>query len=257
MLETFHHGPTAPSVCAETMSRRTGLPTTHWSAVLEGGGADPGPRMAALERLCQTYWYPLYTYIRRRGHGPEDAEDLTQEFFARLVEKRWLEGVEKNGLRFRSFLLHTLNAFLSNHYDWMRAAKRGGGVQRLSLDLAHAEHCYAQELAVNETPEHHFDRRWALATLARALRQLEEEAEAAGKGRQFELLSVFLSREAQPGEYAAVAKALGVSAGAVGVSVHRLRERYRQCVRTQIADTVSDPSLVEEEWAAVFAALRG
>lgn len=221
------------------------------------GGSDPDQRAAALERLCRTYWNPLYTYIRRRGHGPEDAEDLTQEFFARLVQKQWLNGVEQNGSRFRSFLLHALNGFLANQYDRVRATKRGGGVERLSLDVALAERSHSLELASQATPEQAYDRRWALVVLANALDRLKQEAIAAGKGPQFEVLNPFLSREVEPGEYAAVAATLGVSAGAVGVSVHRLRQRYRECVRAEIAETVRDPGQAEEEMTALFAALRG
>lgn len=230
--------------------------STHWSVVLAASESDPARQAAALEQLCRTYWYPLYAYIRRRGNGPEDAQDLTQEFFARLLEKQWLEGIEKNGSRFRSFLLNALNGFLANQYDRATAAKRGGGQQILSLDAEQAEHRYRLEPATNETPEKIFDRRWALTVLDRALTRVKDETAATGKARQFELFNPFLSREPGPGEYATVAAELGVSAGAVGVSVHRLRQRYREMVRAEIADTVADPAQVDAEMRELFCALR-
>jgi RNA polymerase sigma factor (sigma-70 family) len=234
----------------------TQFTTTHWTVVLAAGGATPAAQTAALEQLCRTYWYPLYSYLRRRGNGPEDAQDLTQEFFARLLEKQWLEGVEKNGSRFRSFLLSALNAFLANEHDRATALKRGGGQKIFSLDAEQPERRYLQEPATNETPEKIFDQRWALTVLDHALARLKDETTAAGKAR-FDLLNPFLSREAVEGEYAAVAATLGVSAGAVGVSVHRLRQRYRECVRAEIADTLSDSSQVDMEMSVLFDALRG
>lgn len=230
--------------------------TTHWTVVLAAGGPDPALQAAALEELCRSYWYPLYAYIRRRGKGPDDAQDLTQEFFSRLLEKQWLEGVEKNGSRFRSFLLSALNAFLANHHDHTHAAKRGGGRPPIPLDGELAENRYALELLTNETPERIYDRRWALTVLDRALARLRGETAAAGKARHFELLNPFLSREPEAGEYATVAGELGVSQGALGVSVHRLRQRYRECVRAEIADTVADPVQVEAEMQELFACLR-
>lgn len=254
--ESLNNRPQTPSR-AELTPRHGSFPSTCWSVVSGAGVADPDQRAAALERLCRTYWSPLHTYIRRRGHRPEDAEDLTQEFLARLCEKGWLEGVERNGSRFRSFLLHALNSFLANQYDRVRAIKRGGGTERLPLDMAAADHTSAADLASQATPEQAYDRRWALVVLANALNRLKQEAVAAGKGPQFEVLNPFLSREVEPGDYASVAARLGVSTGAAGVSVHRLRHRYRECVRAEIAETVSDPGLVEEEMTALFAALRG
>jgi RNA polymerase sigma-70 factor (ECF subfamily) len=200
--------------------------TTHWSVVLSAGHESSPDAKDALEQLCRTYWYPLYAYIRRRGNGPEDAQDLTQGFFARLLEKQWLDGIEKNGSRFRSFLLSALNGYLADQYDRAVAAKRGGGQKLLSLDAAEGERRYLLEPATNETPEKIFDRRWALTVLDRALARLKEETAVAGKARHFELLDQFIPREPEAGEYAAMATDLGVSAGAIGVSVHRLRRRY-------------------------------
>lgn len=224
--------------------------------MLAAGGSDPARRAVALEELCRTYWYPLYAYVRRRGNGPEDAQDLTQEFFARLLEKQWLDGIEKNGSRFRSFLLSALNGFLANEYDRATAAKRGGGRQVLSLDAEQAERRYLLEPATNETPARIFERRWALTVLDRALIRLKDETAAAGKARQFDHLNPFLSREPAPNEYASVATELGISSGALGVSVHRLRQRYRELVRAEIANTVADLAQVDAEMRDLFAALR-
>src|SRR5207248_121443 len=146
-------------------NRKEWFASTQWNVVLAAGGLSAEQRAAALEQLCRTYWYPLYAYVRRRGNNAEDAQDLTQEFFARLLEKHWLEGVEKNGSRFRSFLLSALNAFLANEYDRATAAKRGGPRQPISLDTNAPEDRYGLEPATNETPERLFDRRWALTVL--------------------------------------------------------------------------------------------
>jgi RNA polymerase sigma-70 factor (ECF subfamily) len=236
--------------------KRDWFASTHWSVVLAASHSDSTHQAAALEQLCRTYWYPLYLYIRRRGNGPEDAQDLTQEFFARLLAKQWLDGIEKNGSRFRSFLLSALNGFLANQYDRANAAKRVGDRQALSLDAEQAERRYLLEPVTNETPEKVFDRRWALTVLDRALTRLKDETAAAGKARQFEMLNPFLSREPETGEYAALAAEMNVSTGAVGVSVHRLRQRYRETVRAEIADTVANPAHVDGEMRELFAALR-
>lgn len=225
--------------------------------MLAASGVPAEQQAAALEELCRTYWYPLYAYIRRRGNGPHDAQDLTQEFFARLLEKQWLEGIERNGSRFRSFLLTALNRFLANEHDRANAAKRGGGRPIISLDAEQAEERYSHEPVTDETPEQIFDRRWALTVLDRAFAQLKAETAATGKTRQFELLNPFLSREPEPGEYASVASALGAVGGTVGVLVHRLRQRYRELVRAEITHTLADASQVDAEMAELFSALRG
>jgi RNA polymerase sigma factor (sigma-70 family) len=230
--------------------------TTQWSLILSAG-REGDSQGAALEQLCRTYWYPLYAYIRRRGNGPEDAEDLTQGFFARLLEKQWLDRIQNNGSRFRSFLLTALNGFLSDQYDRATAAKRGGGQRLLSVDVEEGERRYLMEPTTNETPEKIFDRRWALTVLERALASLKEETVASGKARQFELLDNLLPRNPEPGEYASIAAALGVSTGAVGISVHRLRRRFGELVRAEIADTVADPAQVDTEMRELLVALRG
>jgi RNA polymerase sigma factor (sigma-70 family) len=225
--------------------------------VLAAGQSDPRRQVEALEKLCRAYWYPIYSHVRQRGYGAEDAQDLTQEFLARLLEKNWLEDIDPHTGRFRSFLLTVLNRFLMNEYDRRQAAKRGGGQRLLSLDGQQAEGRYAQEAATDETPENYFDRSWALALLDQALLRLREETDACGKLRQFDLLNPFLSREAEAGEYTTIGAELGMSDGAVGVAVHRLRQRYREAVREEIANTIVDPARVDEEMRHLLAALRG
>lgn len=216
-------------------------------------------RATALETLCRIYWYPLYAYVRQRGYLPEDAQDLTQEFFAQLLEKDWLASLEPDPQagRFRCFLLTALNRFLLNEYDRRTAAKRGGGREILSLDNERSEGRFANEPKTDDTPEKSFDRRWALALLDSALARFRQETMASGKARQFELLSPFLSREAAPGEYATIAEALAMSAGAVGVAVHRLRQRYGEVVREEVANTVAHMGEVDEELRHLLTAVNG
>jgi RNA polymerase sigma-70 factor (ECF subfamily) len=194
--------------------------------------------------------------VRQRGHGPEDAQDLTQEFLARLVHNNWLANLDPHTGRFRSFLLTVLHRFLINEYDRSRAAKRGGGKTFISLDQTEAEGRLALETATDESPEKIFDRRWALALLDRALMRLRVETYEAGKSRQFELLSPFLSRDARSGDYSTISAELGLSAGAVGVAVHRLRQRYREIVREEVKRTVADAAEAEAEMLHLFASLR-
>jgi RNA polymerase sigma factor (sigma-70 family) len=231
--------------------------TTHWSVVLAAGQSESEQQAAALQQLCNAYWYPLYAYIRWRGHSPEDAQDLTQGFFLQLIEKHWLSGVAPEGARFRSFLLTMLKGFLANAHDHATALKRGGGKVFVPLDSERAEDRLAQEPSTQETPETAFERRWALAVLAEALERLRHAAGAADKAKHFELLHPFLSREPADGEYGAVAEKLGISAGAVGVAVHRLRQRYRETLRATVADTLADANQVDDEMRHVFAALSG
>jgi RNA polymerase sigma factor (sigma-70 family) len=242
---------------AHSRHGRAQFATTHWSAVVSAGRADSPQSAEALTQLCQAYWFPLYAYVRRRGNAPEDAQDLTQAFFERLIEKNWLADIEPTGGRFRSFLLTAMNRFLANEYDRNRAAKRGGGQPLVSLDTQEAEHRYTLEAATEETPERIFERRWALEVLDHALAQLQIELTRAGKARNFDRLQPFLSQEPATGDYAAAAAELGVTSGAIGVAVHRLRHRYRELVRAEIAATLADPTAVDLELQHLFAALRG
>jgi RNA polymerase sigma-70 factor (ECF subfamily) len=209
---------------------------------------------AALATLCQAYWYPLYAYIRHQGHAADAAQDLTQEFFARLLEKDALAAVEQDKGRFRSFLLAACRHFLANQHDHDQAQKRGGGRQALSIDFRNADGRYAHEPAHGETAERLFERRWALALLDQVLARVRGEYEAAGKGRLFDGLKGRLTGDAG-GSHARAAAELRLSEGAVKVAVHRLRKRYRELLREEIAHTVDDPGQVEEEIRALFAAL--
>lgn len=228
--------------------------TTRWNLVLKA--AQTGATEDALEQLCRIYWYPLYVYVRRRGNDPHAAEDLTQAFFARLLERQWLEGIQPEGGRFRSFLLTMLNRFLSNEWDRTQARKRGGGQITVSLDDMDPEERYQSEPATYETPELAYDRAWATTMLEQALGAMRQEASAEGRTTQFELLSPFLSREPGAGEYDQIAVQLQVSAGAVAVAVHRMRRRYREQVQQEVVETLADPALLDQELGHLVAALQ-
>lgn len=226
--------------------------TTHWSLVLRAGAEDTAESHTALEGLCRTYWYPIYVYVRRFGHGPADAEDLTQEFFARLLRLKSLADVAPHKGKFRTFLLASLKHFLADARDATQAAKRGGGVRVLSLDELAAEERYRLEPATDASPDVLFDRRWMVALLERALHGLREEYVATGKAQQFEVLKEFLQNATADGDYDTVATALGLNPGAIAVAVHRLRQRYRDRVRAEIAQTVTSPEELEDEVRHLF-----
>jgi RNA polymerase sigma-70 factor (ECF subfamily) len=230
------------------------VPTTHWSVVLAAGQGTSPQAAVALEQLCRLYWYPLYAYIRRRGCQIPEAQDLTQEFFARLLKDHWLAGVHPSKGKFRAFLLAALNHFLANEWNRSHAAKRGGGRPLISLDDT-AEARYALEPASDLTPEKVFERRWALTLFEQALARLQEEHRATSTGRHFECLKGFLSSEPSEGEYCRVGTQLEMTPGAVSAAVYRLRQRYRALVRDEIARTVSDPAEVDEEIRSLLAAL--
>ena len=217
-------------------------------------GAAP-ESASALETLCRTYWYPLYAYVRRRGHSPEEAEDLTQEFFARLLASNDLSGVDRSKGKFRSFLLAAINHFLANEWDRATAAKRGGNQILISLDDENAEERYRMEPAAEVGPEKLFERSWARTLLAQGLARLRVEYAADGKTQQFEQIRCFLTEETGEGGYAAVAARLNMSTGAVAVAVHRMRQRYRELVRQEIAQTVTTPVELETEIRHLLAAL--
>jgi len=230
--------------------------TTHWSVVLAARDAPSPQAEAALETLCRNYWYPLYSHARRQGHSQHDAEDLTQSFFGRLLEKHYLASVAPEKGRFRSFLLVALNHFMSNERAKAQAARRGGGKPAISLDAADDENRYALEPVCPGSPESAFDRNWAVTLLERAFRAVRQDFEKAGKGVLFERLKRFLADDAPGGEYVAASKELNLSANAVAVSVHRLRQKYRDAVRFEVAQTVASPDQMEEEMKHLFAALR-
>ena len=228
--------------------------TTHWTVLLDAGRDGPD-RADALEKFCRTYWYPIYAFIRRRGTEPEAARELTQEFFSRLIENDWLAGVERREVRFSTLLLTVLKRFLVNEYLRTRTAKRDGGMALLSIDFALGEQWFGAEPATNETPEKIFERRWALAVLAAALERLGNELAAAGKARHFEVLSPFLSREPETRDYAAAGEAPDLAPRAVAVAVHRLRQRYREALRGELAAGLHPRAAVEDEMRHLSRAL--
>jgi RNA polymerase sigma-70 factor (ECF subfamily) len=230
--------------------------TTHWSIVSKAGGADSPEVLAALEKLCRTYWFPLFSFIRRTGHGEEDAKDLTQEFFALLIERKDFQTVDARKGKFRTFLLASLTHFLSNQRDRAGALKRGGGKITISLDEMTADQLQRYEPASGLSPDKLFDQRWALTVLEQGVAQLEREMSAEGKGIQFEALKPFLTNEPRDGEYGEVASRLGLAAASIAVMVHRMRQRYRELVRAEVANTVSSPTEVEEELQHLRAVLE-
>ena len=229
--------------------------TTHWSVVSAAAESVSPNAAAALETLCRTYWYPLYSYIRRKGYSAADAQDMTQEFFCRLIGKKYLASVDRSAGSFRSFLLASVNHLLANEWDKAQTLKRGGGREFISLNSEEAESRFAQEGSVSDSPERAFDRRWAMALLDEALVRLRVEFTNGGKLRQFDLLKGFLSNLADEGAYAVIAETLGVDANGVAVAVHRLRRRYRELVRAEIAQTVRTETELDAEMDHLFAAV--
>lgn len=230
---------------------------THWSVVLAAGRTDSTHAHVALEKLCRTYWPPIYAFVRRQGHSPHDAQDLTQEFFARLLEQKSLADVDRAKGRFRSFLLAALKHFLANEWDKVRAQKRGGGQVLIPIDAQSLETSCGLDPADQLTAERIFDRRWALTLLDQALTRLREDYVADGKTELFAQLKATLTEASRSVPYAEIAARLGLSEGAVKVAVHRLRGRYREVIRAEIAETVASSAEVEEEIRALFAALAG
>ena len=235
--------------------RRPAFVTTHWSVVVTAGRSDTPRAQAALERLCQTYWYPLYAFVRRRGYSIEDAQDLTQEFFARLLAHNWVVKADRCKGRFRSFLLMAMNRFLANEWDAARTQKRGGGARPAPLALETAETRYAAEPATTLTPELEYDKQWALTLIEEVLRRLRDEYEQEGKASLFDEMKPCLigSRDTQP--YATLAARLGMTEGAVKTAVCRLRQRYRERLKEEIANTVAAPEDADEELRHLFRVL--
>jgi RNA polymerase sigma-70 factor (ECF subfamily) len=221
------------------------FPNTHWSVVLTAARSDSPQSREALAKLCAAYWYPLYAYIRRRGHSPHEAEDLTQEFFARLLDKRYLAGVTVEGSRFRSYLLTMVKHFLAKEWQKNQAQKRGGNKTILSLDLEAAEGQYQFEPAVSETPETLFERRWASTLLDAVMATLQ--GEYASKPKLFEALRGCLAGDKGQIPYAQLGEALHMSEGAIKVAVHRLRKRYGELLRAEIAHTVTRSEEIDDE----------
>jgi RNA polymerase sigma-70 factor (ECF subfamily) len=231
-----------------------GFATTRWSLIVAAReGASPEARQA-LSQLCEAYWYPLYAYIRRRGRTADEAQDLTQAFFARLLERDFFGAADPAKGRFRAFLLTSCKNFLANEHDRACAAKRGGRAP-VSLSVKGAEERYRREPSHDLTPDQAFERRWALTLLDRVLARVREEFAARGKGELFDRLRLYLvgDRGAPPPQQAAAE--LGLSVGAFKVAVHRMRQRYGELLREEIAQTVGGPDEVEDEVRALFAAL--
>jgi len=223
------------------------LPTTHWSLVLAVGSGSSPQGQAALEKLCRAYWYPLYVFVRRRGYSAEDAQDLTQSFFERLLERDLLAGLRPEGARFRSFLLHALKNLLASEWTRAHATKRGGKQAALSLDKLDAEGRYAHEPSDTETPEAAFERRWASALLQQALDRLRQEHIAVGKETLFDALASLLTGAAASEPYAQLASRLGMTEASLKMTIHRLRKRYGELLRLEVAQTVVTPAEIDQE----------
>jgi RNA polymerase sigma factor (sigma-70 family) len=249
--------PTSLASSGEPAKPRNYFATTHWSVVLKAARNDTTRAHVALEKLCQTYWYPLYAYVRRRGHSAHDAQDLTQAFFECLLERESLLNVDPERGRFRSFMLGAMNHFLAKQWAKLQTQKRGGGRQILSLDAAAAEERFDLEPADPTTPDKAFDKEWATALLEKVLNQLEEEFRCENKTQMFDVLKQTLagSRESQP--YVELAAQLNMNEGSVKTAAHRLRKRYRELLQAEIASTVASPDEVKEELGYLFKAMAG
>jgi RNA polymerase sigma-70 factor (ECF subfamily) len=230
--------------------------TTQWSQVLAARNGTDTEAREALEALCQTYWQPLYAYIRHQGHGPEQARDLTQAYFAELLEKNLLAEVDPAKGRFRAYLLATLRHFLSHERDRERALKRGGGTTTLSLDVEDGEARYVNQPTESMTPIDVFEHRWAMTVLDRAMQRLAAEFKDGGNGEQFETLRQYLTSANPQVPYGDAAEQLGMSEGAIRTAVHRLRKRYGQALRAEIAQTVANPADTDEEVRHLLAVVR-
>jgi DNA-directed RNA polymerase specialized sigma24 family protein len=238
----------------DCLTHHAAFHTTRWSVVLAAQGKASRDAFRSLEELCRQYWPPLYAYVRHRGFAPHDAEDLTQAFFARLLAKEWLVGAKRECGRFRSFLLMALKRFMANEWDRSQARKRGGGCNVISLDAEIAESVYAAN-ATSLPADSLYEKRWALTLLETVLQRLRAEHAAAGKLAEYELLKPCLTADRGDIRYEALAAALGVVPASARSAVHRLRKRFRETFRDEVAGTVADPADVEAEMRAVIAAL--
>jgi len=237
--------------------RKLVFATTHWSVVLAASDTDSPQADEALAQLCRTYWYPLYAFVRRKGHSPEDAQDLTQAFFARLLEKNYVAQAERERGRFRSFLLAALTHFLADEWDKTRRQKRGGGREIISFDAVSAEDRFRLEPINQLDAAKLYERRWVTTLFAQVLARLEEEFRDSGKGELFDGLKSSLLAEPAGPTYAELGARLGLKEDAVKQAVHRMRRRYRELFREEIAQTVAGPGEVEDELKHIFAVLSG
>jgi RNA polymerase sigma-70 factor (ECF subfamily) len=225
--------------------------TTHWSVVVHAGDSASPEAASAMERLCRTYWYPLYVFVRRKGHSHEDASDQTQAFFAKFLEKRYLKSVDASLGKFRTFLLTSMTHFLANEWDKSQAQKRGGGQRVISFDDASAEEHYKLEPVEHSTPETLYERRWAQTVLGVALDRLATETEQ----RRFEVLKPFLLEDKGAVSYDDAAAHLGISAAAITSAIHRMRARFTALLVEEVSNTVDTPEAVEPELRHLLAAL--
>jgi len=232
-------------LCA--LDARQAFRTTHWSVVLLAGQEHSPQSAAALEKLCADYWYPLYSFVRRQGHPPDEAADLTQEFFCRLLASNGLASVDRRKGKFRSFLLASMKHLLANEWNRSQRQKRGGGSIHFSLDAASAEDRYQLDPADEASPERIFERRWAETLIDTVTRRLQAEFAEEGMAKRFEELKVFLLADEEPASYGEVARRLEMTEGAVRSAIYRIRQRYGQLFRDEIAHTVSGLEEMEEE----------
>ncbi len=251
--ETINHS--AVSETAETTHGHSPFVATRWSMVLKARDKASPDSAAALEALCRTYWQPLYAFVRRQGRSSHDAQDLTQGFFARLLEKDYLQAAAREKGRFRTFLRVALKRFLANEWDRARTLKRGGGTFFISRDASTGEERYLSELSDTLSPDRIYEQRWAMALLEQALAHLR--AEYAGREAEFEHLKGVLTADRGAIAYSEIAAALGTTEGAARVAVHRLRKRFRNLFREAVADTVSGPEEVEDELRYLAGVLSG
>jgi RNA polymerase sigma-70 factor (ECF subfamily) len=238
-------------------ARTSRFHTTAWSLVLAAAANPDRNSLDALERLCRIYWKPVYAFIRRKGYDREQSEDLCQGFFTVLLDKDYLLAADRERGKFRSFLLTAVQHFLANEWDRSHAQKRGGGQVLSSLDLEETEKWYAPAARKQPTPETLFQRRWALSLLEQVMEKMRAEFSAMGKGDEFDVLSGFLNPESEEGAYEEVSAKLGVSAGAVRTAVYRMRRRYRNLLREEIAETVATPEEIDEEIRFLFSVMGG
>ncbi len=231
--------------------------TTRWTMVVSAAGPQSPTSRQALEYLCRRYWFPLYAFIRRQGAGPQEAEDLTQGFLARLLEKRYLEQVDRSRGRFRTFLLTSLSHYLSNERDKTRAVKRGSGRPLVSFDAADAETRYLRQPVDTRSPEADFERKWAMTVLEIAIEKVRHQMLDAGRAELFESLKQCLSGQSDASTYAAIGRSLGMTEEAVKAAALRMRRKFRQAIREEIARTVEGPQNIDEEIKNLLNALSG
>jgi len=228
--------------------------TTRWTVIVTACEGSTPEAEAALQQLCQIYWRPLYAYVRHQGWTREDAEDLTQALFAKLLARADLAELDSAKGRFRAFLLASLKHFMANEWDKLRAQKRGGGVSPLPLDWQNADELYQGMPANDSSPDKLYDRAWAITLLDRVILRLQTECTTAGKEKMFQQLKDFLTLESGSIPYDQAAESLHIAAGAARVAVHRLRKRYRELLREEVAQTLDNPALVDQEMSSLFRA---